>query len=77
MHECLDRPPAGWFALDVMKTGSARKWDWVSIWFDVPPDGHCSGERPARQSCWVRIPGKHRNHDAAWNALEDMIATRH
>jgi hypothetical protein len=26
---------------------------------------------------WVRIPGKHRNQDAAWDALEDMIATRH
>ena len=41
------------------------------------PRDHCSGERPARQSCWYRIPGKHRNRDAAWDALEDMIATRH
>jgi hypothetical protein len=76
MNEYLDRPPAGWFVLDVMRT-KWRKWDWVALMIDVNPDDHCSGERPARQSCWLRIPGKHRNKDTAWDALEDMIATRH
>jgi hypothetical protein len=32
--------------------------------------------RTAREA-WVRVPGKHRNKDAAWAALENMIATRH
>jgi hypothetical protein len=26
---------------------------------------------------WVRIPGKYRNRDSAWDALEDLMATRH
>jgi hypothetical protein len=93
MREYLDRPPAGWFALDVMRK-EARKWDWVALMIDVHPDElkHClcttaflyvrpSEYRPDRsrtaREAWVRIPGKHRNRDAAWDALEDMIATRH
>jgi hypothetical protein len=31
----LDRPPAGWFMLDVMRSDS-RKWDWVVLLIDVP-----------------------------------------
>ena len=91
--ECLDRPPSGWFALDVMRTGW-RKWDWLALMIDVHPDElkHCrckaaflyvrpneyrpDGSRTARE-VFVRIPGKHRNKDTAWDALEDMIATRH
>jgi hypothetical protein len=73
--EYLDRPPAGWFALDVMRK-EVRKWDWVVLMIDVHPDDYCSGERTAR-SRWVSIPGKHRNRDAACDALENMIATRH
>jgi hypothetical protein len=42
----------------------------------VHPNDYRPGHRAARQ-CWVRIPGKHRNQDAAWDALENMIATRH
>ncbi len=30
----------------------------------------------ARQA-FVRVPGKHRSKDAAWAALEDLLATRH
>src|SRR5260370_15718088 len=89
----LDRPSAGWFALDVMQKES-RKWDWVALMVDVHPDElkHClckvaflfvhpngykpDGSRTAREA-WVRVPGKHRDKDAAWDALEDMIATRH
>jgi hypothetical protein len=91
--EYLDRPPVGWFALDVMRK-EARKWDWVALMVDVDPDDleSCTcdfptlfyvhpkdyqpGERKARQR-WVRIPGKHRDRDAAWDALEEMMAMRH
>jgi hypothetical protein len=76
--EYLDRPPAGWFALDVMRK-EARKWDWVALMVDVHPDDlkdYRPGERKAQQR-WVRVPGKHRNRDAAWDALEDMMVTRH
>jgi hypothetical protein len=34
------------------------------------------GRRTAREA-FVRIPGKHRNRDAAWDALEEILATRH
>ena len=42
LREYLDRPPAGWFALDVMRK-EARKWDWVALMIDVHPDElkHC------------------------------------
>jgi hypothetical protein len=50
-----------------------RKWDWVALMIDVHLDDL---DRTTRHT-WVRIPGKHRNKDAAWDALEDMIATRH
>lgn len=90
----IDQPPAGWHALDVMKTGDRRKWDWCALMVDVPPDElkHCvcktaflyvhpdeyrpDGNRIA-QEAWVKIPGKHRNWDAAWDALMEMLATRH
>src|SRR5258705_11885298 len=36
--ETLDRPPSGWFALDVMRKGNGRKWDWVALMIDVHPD---------------------------------------
>jgi hypothetical protein len=58
MHEYLDRPPAGWFALAVMQK-EWRKWDWVALMIDVHPDDL---DRTTRHS-WVRIPGKHRNKD--------------
>jgi hypothetical protein len=91
--EYLDRPPAGWFALDVMRK-EARKWDWVVLMVDVHPDDlktctcdfpallyvhpkdYRPGERKAQQR-WVRVPGKHRNKDAAWDAVEGMMVTRH
>jgi hypothetical protein len=87
----LDRPPAGWHALDVMKSGSG-KWNWNALMIDVHPDElkHCrckiaflyvhpneykpDGSRTA-QEAWVRVPGKHRNKEAAWNALHDIIST--
>jgi len=75
--EYLDRPPSGWFVLDVMRK-EWRKWDWVALMIDVHPDDFLSRKRdPTAPSCWVLIPGKHRNKDTAWDALEDMMATRH
>ena len=93
MIDYLDRPPSGWFCLDVMRR-EARKWDWCALMIDVHPDElkrcfckvaflyvHPSEYRPdgshTAREVYVRIPGKHRNRDAAWNALEDMLATRH
>jgi hypothetical protein len=73
--EYLDRPAPGWFALDVMRKGNGRKWDRVALMVDVDPEElkHCRTARAA----WVRVPGKHRNHEAAWDAFHDMMATRH
>lgn len=91
--EILDRLPAGWFALNVVK--ETRKWDsWVALMIDVHPSElkHClckiaflyvepdkyrpDGSRTAREA-WVRVPGKHRNKEAAWDALQDVLAARH
>jgi hypothetical protein len=89
----LDRPPPGWFALDVMRKNE-RKWDWVALMVDVHPDDlktrtcafpalfyvhpkdYRPGSRTTRQ-CWVLVPGKHRNWEAAWDALHELMATRH
>jgi hypothetical protein len=77
--EYLDRPPAGWFALGVMKKHKGR-WDWAALMVDVHPDElrHClsDGSRTVHEA-WVSVSSKHRNEDAAWDALQDMIATRH
>ena len=84
----LDRPPRGWFALDVIK--DTRKWDWVALMVDVDPAQlrSCVCDFPARfyvrpadylpegrpvQQCLVSIPGKHRNADGAWQAIQDLI----
>jgi hypothetical protein len=89
----LDRPPPGWFVLDVMREG-ARKRNWVALMIDVHPDDlktykcktaflyvHPDEYRPranrtAREAL-VRIPGKYRTRDEAWDAPEDAGATRH
>ena len=43
--------------------------------FYVHPKEYRPGSRAAHQ-CYVRILGKHRNYDAACDALEAMMATR-
>jgi hypothetical protein len=73
--EYLDWPPSGWFALSVMRTGK-RSWDWVALMIDVDPDDYRSGAFRAREA-WVRVPGKHKSWDAAWDAFGDMMTTRH
>jgi hypothetical protein len=89
----LDLPPLGWFALDVMrKDERKRDWvalmvdvhpdDLKTCTCDFParfyvhPEDYRPEGRTARQ-CWVLIPGKHRNREAAWGAFHDMMATRH
>ena len=48
---------------------------------DVHPDDlkHCLCKVDGRraQEAWVRMPGKHRNKEAAWNAFQDMLTTKH
>ena len=49
---------------------------------DVDPDGlkNCSCDFPALffvRQCWIQMAGKHRSRDAAYDALKDMLATRH
>jgi hypothetical protein len=71
--EYVERPPPGWFVLDVMRK-KARSRDWVALLVDVDPGD--PGAVP-NASCWFAIPGKHRDSDAAWETLETMMATRH
>jgi hypothetical protein len=75
--ETLDRPPPGWHTLDVARTGP--KWDWVALMIDMHPDDFKNYRRGGRtvREAWVRIPGKHRNKEAAWDALQEMLETRH
>jgi hypothetical protein len=88
----LDRPPAGWFPLNVMRKEEGRKWDWVALMVDVDPDNlkYCACDFPAlffvhpdewrpaegrvAHQAYVRVSGKHRNADAAWEAIHEMMA---
>jgi hypothetical protein len=89
----LNTPPAGYHALDVMREYGRTRSRWVALMISVPPEElkYCRSEiaflyvhpneyrprdRRAREA-WVRIPGKHRTKDAAWEALQDMLETRH
>jgi hypothetical protein len=91
--EYLERLQPGWFALDVIQEKARKRdWVALMVdvhpddlkictcrfpaLFYVHPKDYRPGERTVRQ-CWLRIPGKFRNKDAAWNALQDMMVTRH
>jgi hypothetical protein len=43
MTDVLDKPPAGWFPLNVMRASDGRKWDWVALMVDVHSEElkHC------------------------------------
>jgi hypothetical protein len=88
--EQFDRPPAGWFALDVVRT-DPRKWNWLALMVDVDPRGlkSCGCDFPARfyvdaddyrpgeriaRQCLVVIPGRHRSARAAWDAIHVAMA---
>ncbi|MCW5692931.1 MAG: hypothetical protein KIT48_11260 [Pseudolabrys sp.] len=44
--------------------------------FYVHPKEYQPGPRKAQQR-WLSIPGKHRSKNAAWDALQNLIETRH
>jgi hypothetical protein len=91
--EYLDRPQSGWFAIDVMQEESRKQnWVALMIDVDPDELKNCACDFPAlfyvdpkdyrpgvRKACqrWLRIPGKHRSRDAACDALENMMTTRH
>jgi hypothetical protein len=76
--EYLDRPQSGWFPLDVMRRSKGSSLDWVALMIDVDPDDfkNCPTACRPRQR-WLIIAGKHSDRNAAWDALEDMMSTRH
>jgi hypothetical protein len=93
MIEYFDRPPSGWFVLDVMKQKESGL-DWAALTVDVHPDDlkNCTCDFPARfyvhpkdyragsrivHQGWVRIAGKHKSRNVACDALEAIVATRH
>jgi hypothetical protein len=77
--EYLDRPPAGWFVVEVMPKKAKRgKRDWVALMMDVDPDEiERSVVQIAFRSAWVSIPGQHSKRADACDVLVDMMATRH
>jgi hypothetical protein len=48
----------------------------IAFLYVHPNEYRPDGSRTVREA-WVRIPGKHRNREAAWAALEEMMPTRH
>jgi hypothetical protein len=91
--EYLDRVPPGWFVLAVMKGDSHKwDWVALIVdvalddlkhcqcafpaLFFVNPNDYNPGLRKVHQAK-VRIPGKHKNRDLAWDALEELTNTRH
>lgn len=79
MAEFVVQPPAGWFVLDVLPKGDeweeGAEVEWAAIMIDIDPDDHRRGREA--QGCFVNIPGRHGDKDAAWEVLDDMLATRH
>ena len=73
--EYVDRLPPGWFVLDVMRAHRGHTRDWVALLVDWDPDAPRVGPPPGSQSAWLRIPGKHRNRDAACDRLEAIVAS--
>jgi len=88
----LDQPPAGWFVLDVMPIEErSRVWSALMVDVDPGDLKNCTCEFPALfyvhpddyrglgrtvRQCFVRIAGKYRSRNAAYGALQDMMATR-
>lgn len=74
--EHLSAELADWHPLAVMLTHEGAD-DWVALMIDMDPDefGRERG-RPVQQR-WVYVPGLHQDIDSAWEALLDMLETRH
>ena len=75
--EYFDRPPPGWFVLDVMRRSMDSNWDWSALMVSVDPNDPDDLKRIQSRGGFVRIPGKHRSRNAAWDTLDAMMATRH
>ena len=91
--EYFDRPPSGWFVLSVMREKPRKwEWVALMVdvhpdelkhcrckiaFLYVHPSEYRPDENRIAREAWVRIPGKHRNEDAAWDALQDLMTTRH
>ncbi len=44
----------------------------IAFLYVHPNDYKPQGDRTVRE-VWVRIPGKHRDKDSAWSALDDLM----
>ena len=66
-----------WHILDVMpKNNRGRKPQWTALLIDVDPDDFVERRCDASESCLLDL-GRHKSRDEAWDAAEQMIATRH
>jgi hypothetical protein len=75
----LDQMPTGWFVLNVMPLEEDGR-DWCALVTDVDPDTDDLSwwlRDPTNDNTFVRIPGQHETWEAARDALEDLLATRH
>ena len=63
-----------------LQTVQFYPWQTLHLWWmsqctrNFEIYGLLIGNRTAKEA-WVRIPGKHRNADAAWDAMQGMIST--
>jgi hypothetical protein len=48
-----------------------------TAWLYVDRDEYKPEPGRVAREVYVRVPGKHRNWEAAWDALQDLLATRH
>jgi hypothetical protein len=87
--EEFDRPPTGWFALDVMRR--KPQWDWVALMVDVHPDDlkHCACDFRRASTCIRMTIGRRKavrranatfvvfwqtqEWETAWHAIQDAI----
>jgi len=75
----LDQMPDGWIVLNI-HPNEEEGLEWSAIVTDTDPDGDELAWRfrdPANGNTFVRIPGRHETYEAACDAFEAMIATRH
>ena len=69
--ECL---PAGWIVLNVYRR-EARSRDWTALVVNIHP--HLCPHPGALRQGLLPVPGRHEDRNAAWDALQNMMATRH
>jgi hypothetical protein len=86
--EYLDQPPAGWFPVTVCPTGKkgelsydwhrpAMRDDWVGLFTDLDPGDRLLHADCTAREVWVRVSGSYPGSEAAWEALLDLMETRH